>query len=158
MLAYGEFDHIGKKSFGIAKWAHLSRYTEEDLRQEASKCRPICRFHHRLHSAEQRCKPLTTASKAVARKQKRRVALHAMNNAIKQDIGACTKCGRKVVPGEECGFDWDHTNPSKKRYTISQMIINCNSWGTILIEIEKCEIKCACCHTEEPSSRYDFSN
>ena len=160
MIKYGEFDHIENKRFGMAKWANSVKYTEEDLLLESLKCRPICRFHHKLHSAYQRSlvPQKATSSYQVGWKRKRRVTLHSENNKIKRGIGACVKCGRVVKAGQECGFDWDHTDPSNKKYDVSRMIMNCNAWETILAEIDKCVLKCACCHAEEPTSRYDFSN
>lgn len=42
-------------------------------------------------------------------------------------------------------FDFDHKEGTKKVNNISNMVFRYN-WNTILLEIEKCEIRCANCH------------
>lgn len=68
------------------------------------------------------------------------------------------ECHRKVFeyfrahPCVDCGesdpvvLEFDHSNPKTKVAAISEMISRQMSWGTILAEIEKCEVRCANCH------------
>lgn len=48
-------------------------------------------------------------------------------------------------------LDFDHTRD--KVSTISNIIRNCCSKTTLLIEIEKCEIRCANCHRRKTAER-----
>lgn len=53
---------------------------------------------------------------------------------------------------ETCGVDdirvleFDHIEPSLKRFGIARAITNCYAWEEILLEIAKCRILCANCH------------
>jgi len=52
----------------------------------------------------------------------------------------CVDCGET----DPCCLDFDHVR-GKKRYVVPAMIGN-YSWGSILAEIDKCEVRCAKCH------------
>ena len=76
-------------------------------------------------------------------------------NQKKQSIGMCQTptCPRKVRPGEEYLFDFDHTDPTgqknaanKKLATISNLVGRAAAIHVIDAEIQKCRLLCANCH------------
>lgn len=54
----------------------------------------------------------------------------------------CVDCGESN-PGV---LDFDHIDRSKKRQTVSDMCRRLVSIETLQEEMDKCEIRCACCH------------
>lgn len=54
----------------------------------------------------------------------------------------CIDCGEK----DPIVLDFDHINPQSKFKSISQMLSGHYSWKSVLVEIEKCEVRCANCH------------
>lgn len=61
---------------------------------------------------------------------------------IKLAGGKCLDCGFRKHPA---AFEFDHVR-GKKKAAISNMLNVLNSWDTILIELNKCELVCANCH------------
>ena len=58
--------------------------------------------------------------------------------------GKCVVCNETY---EDCCFDFHHTDPDKKEFTISQSNTNgARSWLTLRDEIAKCALLCANCH------------
>ena len=55
---------------------------------------------------------------------------------------SCVQCGVNDIRV----LDFDHIDPSKKSFSISQAITNTRSWDVILKEIKKCQILCSNCH------------
>ncbi len=47
-----EFDHLKEKSFLVSEWLYTAK-CEQELLDEISKCRILCRFHHRIHYQNQ---------------------------------------------------------------------------------------------------------
>lgn len=52
-------------------------------------------------------------------------------------------------------LQFDHVKGAK-RNSISQMVMNGNSWLNILKEINKCEIRCANCHIRKTAEEYNW--
>ena len=79
------------------------------------------------------------------RNQKRRAEGLAHINAIKRKIGLCEcGCGRRVEPGMEFLFDWDHLDPAKKTARIGQMAMS--SKEKLDKEISNCRLLYCLCH------------
>ena len=63
---------------------------------------------------------------------------------------------------ESCGFgdiralDFDHIDPTAKRFGIARAITNGYSWLEIEKEIEKCRILCANCHRIRTAEQYNW--
>ena len=55
----------------------------------------------------------------------------------------CADCGGKFDP---ICMDFDHRDPTKKEFNVSQMRKGCQSLKRIINEIEKCDVVCANCH------------
>jgi hypothetical protein len=54
-------------------------------------------------------------------------------------------------------LDFDHINPEDKKHEVSKMLHDGYSWENILLEINKCDVRCANCHrirTAEQQSWY----
>ena len=112
------------------------------LEAELQKCRPLCRFCHRLVSQQER----GTLKRPTMLKKK------AYVNAIKLRIGECQLCKRKLEKEEECcAFDFDHLNAEVKQESIGNMV---NSYPLkrfkqcIDSEIAKCRLICCMCHRD----------
>jgi|SRR5579872_1741911 len=64
----------------------------------------------------------------------------------------------------DCGYDdnpraleFDHIGPrGDKRHCISTMVTG--GWGALLAELEKCEVRCANCHSIASHERNQYSN
>ena len=112
------------------------------LEVELKKCRPLCRFCHRLVSQQERG----------VQKQKSKIKKKAYVNAIKLKIGACELCKRKLEKEEQCcAFDFDHLNENLKQEGICKMV---NRYTLkrfkqyIDLEIAKCRLVCCMCHID----------
>ena len=110
------------------------------LREELSKCRPLCTFHHRIHSQEMR-----GVSENPTKAKKRTYV-----NAYKLKIGKCEKCERQINGEKECcAFDLDHLDRGEKRDSISHMVDRYplkKFFGCIDEELPRVRLLCCMCH------------
>ena len=137
-----EADHpFGKKVHACSDYAWWScNGGPEALRRELAKCRPLCRFCHRLWSQEVRG----------VDQQPSRVKKRTYVNTFKLKIGKCEICER-IIQGEKecCAFDLDHLAQSKKRDCIGTMV---NRYSLkkfkacIDEELQKVRLLCCICH------------
>ena len=112
----------------------------EALRKELAKCRPLCRFCHRLWSQEVRG----------VKQQPSIVRKRTYVNTFKLKNGKCEICERKIQGEKECCcFDLDHLAQSKKRDGICKMVnsysLN-NFFSCIDDELSKVRLLCCICH------------
>lgn len=54
----------------------------------------------------------------------------------------CQDCGEK----DPVVLDFDHLHPRKKFKSVARMLSGHYSWKSVLVEIKKCEVRCANCH------------
>lgn len=54
----------------------------------------------------------------------------------------CVDCGE----ADYCVLDFDHRDPNEKRYGIAHIMGNNHSISTLLVEMDKCDVRCANCH------------
>ena len=103
-----EFEKV-KECSNMSYWKVKSRGVLA-LKAELKKCQALCRFHHKLQT-QQRNHDNGYILKQVYKLRKR-----AIINAEKHKRGCCSnpKCKRHVKEGEECGFDFDHRDPTTK--------------------------------------------
>ena len=78
----------------------------------------------------------------VSLRARKRAAKWRLSQIIKINNG-CIDCGYKE---HAVALQFDHINDDKKA-SVSNLIRSDYSWITILKEIEKCEIRCANCHS-----------
>jgi hypothetical protein len=100
------------------------------------------RRYHRVRT--ERYKVNARASKQRAREIARKAA-----DEYKLSRG-CIDCGYKEHPA---ALHFDHIDPSEKSCDVASLIGTGRIWATILIEAQKCEIRCANCHAVKTWSR-----
>ncbi len=63
--------------------------------------------------------------------------------------GKCQKCGY-----DKCiaALEFHHKNPTEKEFDWNKL--RKQSWGSVIVELNKCELLCSCCHKE---AHYDQS-
>ena len=129
----------GESGHGLAQYAWWAwNGGVEAMKEEAKKCQPLCIFHHRIKTKEER---RDQTIKNVVEKQ-------ARINEKKRERGACLKCEMKCVQGNEFLFDLDHRDEEKKTIAVSQLVNK--SWGyfntQLPREMAKCDLLCCGCH------------
>ena len=61
----------------------------------------------------------------------------------------CVDCGE----ADPIVLEFDHKNKETKLAAVSEMISRLKSWNIILIEIRKCEVRCANCHRRKTAKQ-----
>lgn len=64
----------------------------------------------------------------------------------------CTMCGYD----KQVALEFHHRDPTTKSETVSRMLHSGYAWGSILKEIEKCDIVCANCHRELTAEQFEW--
>lgn len=64
----------------------------------------------------------------------------------------CIDCGES----DPIVLDFDHRDASQKKHNVSRMWRSRYSWGKILEEIEKCDIRCANCHRRRTAIQFGW--
>lgn len=72
---------------------------------------------------------------AMRRANQRRAFLSAFKSVM-----GCADCGTS-----EGVLQFDHRDPATKRFTLN--LAGTRSWESIAVEIAKCDVRCASCHT-----------
>ena len=62
----------------------------------------------------------------------------------------CVDCGE----ADPVVLEFDHRDHTSKRLAVAQMIERRYSWRSILMEIEKCDVRCANCHRRKTSRQF----
>ena len=121
----------------------------EALRRELAKCRPLCRFCHRLWSQEVRG---VDQHPYIVKKR-------TYVNKFKLNIGKCELCERTIQGEKECcAFDLDHLTQSKKRDCIGQMVREYRLkkfFSCIDEELSKVRLLCCICHHIHTSYQHE---
>lgn len=63
----------------------------------------------------------------------------------------CVDCGES----DPIVLDFDHLERSEKKYSISKMMRDFK-WTQILVEIDKCEVRCANCHRRRTAKQFGW--
>lgn len=63
----------------------------------------------------------------------------------------CVDCGED----DPIVLDFDHVL-GEKEFTISKLVNRKASWGNVLAEIAKCEVRCANCHRRRTAKQFDW--
>jgi hypothetical protein len=139
-----DFDHRdpATKSFNVMTGRAMLMSTAKVL-AEVAKCDIVCVNCHRLRTRDaQRRRPRRQPSAAPSqviklKRWKEHAALLERLRAV-----SCADCGGRFDP---CQMDFDHRDPSSKRYTVSRMVGKATT-DAILEEVAKCDIVCGNCH------------
>ena len=65
---------------------------------------------------------------------------------------SCLDCGE----ADPIVLDFDHIDPKEKTRSIAKFMSGHNSWESILLEIGKCEIRCANCHRRKSHKQFNY--
>ena len=63
----------------------------------------------------------------------------------------CVDCGET----DPVVLDFDHREPARKRTEVSVLAAR-KPWPTVLAEIAKCDVRCACCHRRRTASQFGW--
>ena len=64
----------------------------------------------------------------------------------------CVECGES----DPIVLEFNHVDPTDKKYNISEMVNGGHSWKSIMNEIEKCEVLCANCHRRRTAGDFEY--
>ena len=139
-----DFDHRGPgtKLFNLTKGRVLLMATAKVL-AEVAKCDIVCANCHRVRTrALWKNRPRKGAYTAPS--QMRKMALWREQSALLTSLREvpCSDCGQSF---SKEAMDFDHREPSTKKYTVSRMLLRATT-EEILIEAAKCDVVCANCH------------
>jgi hypothetical protein len=103
-----------------------------------------CAEHRARHAAKQRERYKASLGRGRQKVRERQRAYRLENlrraDALKLERG-CIDCGYRAHPA---ALHFDHRDPKEKRFSISQRIRQ--PWVVLLVEIAKCDVRCANCH------------
>jgi hypothetical protein len=126
-----DWDHQVDKKESPATLMAKSRNREVIL-NEISKCELVCANCHRIRTYSQ-----------VPRWEYRPTELNDTIQKLKYNK-PCVDCG--LLFPSVC-MDFDHRDPSQKKYTIARMkSLSLKFLPALLEEIAKCDLVCHCCH------------
>jgi hypothetical protein len=139
-----DFDHRdpATKSFRVTTGRAMLMATAK-LLAEVAKCDVVCANCHRLR----------TQGSWIGRPRKDDYrAPSAARKAALWKVQADLLTELRSVPCADCGgsfpkaaMDFDHRDPSEKKYTVSRMLLR-TSTEEIIREAAKCDVVCANCH------------
>jgi hypothetical protein len=63
--------------------------------------------------------------------------------------GFCVLCGMKYDGKNGAAFDFHHRDPAVKVFALNIPQLVNRAWKAIVVEAEKCDLVCSCCHRVE---------
>src|SRR5258705_6395474 len=63
----------------------------------------------------------------------------------------CVDCGR----GDPVMLDFDHREPEQKKGNVTELAMH-KPWRLVLVEIEKCDVRCANCHLMRTAQQFGW--
>lgn len=128
-----DLDHArGEK---VRNVSDMLTYSEKRFLAEVAKCNVICACCHRVRS---KASVPRTKIPELAAFQVKMATLKAL---------PCLDCGDRFPPE---AMDFDHVRGTKK-YVVSCMWRH--KWSSVLAEMAKCDLVCACCHRTRTQTR-----
>jgi hypothetical protein len=106
-----------------------------------SRCRECCRAWYLKHRAEHIA---NVARRNRAYRQTLRVRIAAYF-----ELHPCVDCGERDI---RC-LQFDHRDRSTKTANVAYLLGGALSWKAILAEIEKCDVRCANCHSRRTAAQ-----
>ncbi len=134
-----EADHQHDKVHKCGDYAYWACHGGvEALKNELTKCVPLCRVCHRVKTKNER------------RKQTRQCFIDRLKIIDDEKLrrSACLVCKRAVTKETTCAFDFDHVDPSQKVIHISRLVYISKTYFNehVHTEAQKCNLLCANCH------------
>lgn len=120
--------------------------------KSTGKRQSYCKDCHRVHSNtyyarnKEACGRRTFARNKVIELQNKENVLSILKDK------SCVDCGES----DPVVLEFDHIDRATKRDSVSNMVHRGMSFKTILIEIEKCEIRCANCHRRKTAKEANY--
>lgn len=124
-------------------WKPLSEFG--GIKKPTPECKECHRERNRLQYAENK-------EQYTARTERDRKRRQATNRSLLIEYLSshpCVDCGES----DAVVLEFDHFGEKKR--AISQMIAS-NTWENILLEIEKCEVRCANCHRRKTHTQFGY--
>ena len=106
-----------------------------------SRCRECCREWYLQHRADHIA---NVARRNLAYRKELRVRIAAYFATH-----PCVDCGERDI---RC-LQFDHRDPSTKTANVAYLLGGALSWKAILAEIEKCDVRCANCHSRRTAAQ-----
>lgn len=139
----------GHLTSGATKSCGCQNSKNFNLTEESDKVCPICGNHflskmkNRIYCYD--CSPSQTeVSSAEYQRQKQRAIKHRL---VLHKGGKCQRCGYDKCEG---ALQFHHRNPEEKEFTLGQINLSKDfSIDELLQEVDKCDLLCANCHSEE---------
>ncbi len=153
-----DFDHRdgSLKSFRLTS-GRVMLTSRSRLLEEAAKCDIVCANCHRIRT-KRRFELVRTSVSEVGKS----AYLGRKRRAWRDHARLLDRL--KGVPCDDCGgeypawaMDFDHRDPSNKRYTVSRMVGRAGV-ARIMAEVAKCDIVCANCHRARTYARREASS
>lgn len=127
--------------------------------------KPLKDFHKRSKSSDghqSRCKSCNTSQRVEyykssdakeKKKQTQKKYIESVQDKLFEYLREhpCVDCGESDI----IVLQFDHTNRDSKSSAIASMINN-RSWETIQLEIKKCQVRCANCHTRVTAKQFGW--
>lgn len=134
-----EFDHVrGNKRFELGTAVGSGRVSIKALDDEAAKCDLVCANCHRIRTIERKQHKKGVENKRgtafMAWYSKKRDNLSALKGTV------CKDCAKNYP---SCALEFHHV-VGEKLFNIGNSLHR--SWTSLVAEINKCEVVCACCH------------
>ena len=106
------------------------------------------------------CVNAANKNRYMNRSQYYREKLRGFNKKLKDDKAERVFNYLNHHPCVDCGesdpvvLEFDHRDVATKRLAVAQMIERRYSWQSIMIEIGKCDVRCANCHRRKTSKQF----
>ena len=139
-----DFDHRDPttKLFNLTTGRAMLMATDK-LRTEAAKCDIVCANCHRLRTQRRWVGRARTGSYSTPSGARRMSVWLEQRSLLAQLRAApCADCGKEYPAAV---MEFDHRDPSEKRYTVSRMALRTTT-EEIRLEVGKCDVICANCH------------
>jgi hypothetical protein len=122
------------------------KYPERGVRQHLCRecSRKASRYHYQRDPA-----PYKARAKVGRKRVKER------NRAMVRDFLCASSCLDCDV-SDLAVLEFDHRDPTEKRYTLSKMCSLAGSWAAIAREIAKCDVVCANCHRRRTARQFGW--
>lgn len=131
-----------------------------------NETKPLAAFTVRSKNKDghtSRCRACVNAAhkqRYMSRPQHYRERLRGFNKKLKDDKAERVFNYLREHPCVDCGesdpvvLEFDHRDLATKRLAIAQMIERRYSWQAIIVEIGKCDVRCANCHRRKTSRQF----